>query len=297
MSLDYGSAMVLSEPMKISTGPMQGRWDVNMQTSGQYDIYCMGDQMKYAIAASAIHNPQSLLGVQGEQWCSWPWPGASMPHGEARWEEPAKICMPTSFDAVPQRYAKSSLQIQKDDDDGYDSSHSTSCETSACSESLTSSWDAASILESAELSPIRPPPGLGFDVGSVPTRPSRQRQLGLNDLSWAERANLILPVISGWGRILGLTKSVASIGELQRLISEHPATREIQSRKARMPEDTETLKKTLQELQIQELLEKLGCQEAPPSVQISIDTLAFEIQQEITKVKRRGQGSKSKRQR
>jgi len=267
-----------------------------MQTSGQCDIYCMGDQMKYAIAASVSHYPQ---GLEVEQWCSWPWPGASMPHGEARWEEPAKISKTTPFNAVPQ-YAKQSLQIGKDTqeiDDGYDSSHSTSCETSDCSESLTSSWDATSILESAELSPIRPPPGLGFDMESVPTRTCKQKQLSLNDLSWAERANLILPVISGWGRILGLTKSVASIMELQRLIGEHPATREIQSRKARTPEEMEKLKKTLQELQIQELLEKLGSEEAPPSVQLSIDTLAFEIQQEIAKVKRRGQGSKSKRQR
>lgn len=210
--------------------------------------------------------------------------------------------------------------LTKDSDDGYDSSHSTACETSDCSESLTSSWDATSMdmPESLSFSPppglslgagsmempesfsFVPPPGLGLNVGRVPTFLGKHKLLSLNDLSWAERANLILPVISGWARILGLTKSVASIAELQRLIDEHPATLEMGTRrlkKARSQSDLEKLKKTLEELRIEELLEKLSSEDSPPSVQLSMDALVFEIQQETTKVKRRGQKSKSKRHR
>jgi hypothetical protein len=293
MSRDYASVLIMGEPMKIST---RG-WDINMPTPEHYlsQNYCMGDQMKYAVNASFAK--QTLA--------------------EARWEEPTKLRMPTLFDGAPEG-AKASLQaIHQDSDDGYDSSHSTACETSDCSESLTSSSDVTSMempdfspppglslgggsMEMPEQFSFVPPPGLSLNVGTIPTLLSKHKQLSLNDLSWAERANLILPVISGWARILGLTKSAATIAELQRLIDEHPATLEMRTRrlkKARSPADLEKLKKTLEDLRIQELLEKLSSEESPPSVQLSMDALVFEIQQETTKVKRRGQGSKSKRHR
>lgn len=165
----------------------------------------------------------------------------------------------------------------KDSDDGYDSSQST-CEASVSDGSSFCSWEEASVRSSSSLDTSE----------SV-----HEHQVAVNKLSWHERSNLLLPFISGWAQLLGLTQSCTSLMELQRLILEHPTAQNCSKRMQHR--DIERLRQGLENLQMQELLELMPFQEAPLSVQLSIDTFSFQLQQEMSEVKRRKQGSKTKR--
>lgn len=124
----------------------------------------------------------------------------------------------------------------------------------------------------------------------------KRNRLCLQKLSLAERANIILPFISEWAKQSHLSASLASIVNLQQLISEHPAIQEL-SKKDPVATVTSDEKKQLRHglegLRVQDLMKLLKPQDAPLSVQLSIETLAFELQQEWTKSKDSKQGSKA----
>lgn len=175
-------------------------------------------------------------------------------------------------------------------DDGYDSSHSTSCGASTsekmCSSPSMQSEDA-SIDSGAEETDVT---SRGWPL-SMKCSPS------LDQFSFPERANIILPVIAEWGTLMGLTRSGDSIVQLQRLISEHPAT---QGRRKNASHgfgsvEINNLRLALRDTPLQELIAMLKPEEAPPSVQISIETLACEMQLEWAKSKERKQRSNTKR--
>lgn len=238
--------------------------------------------MKYAMADSDATYPYSL--TMGPMYY-WP----SQTNSMGSWEQPAKVCPPTTIKSVIARFES------KDNEDGYDSSESTSCETHDSVE--TSSWDGTSFKSVSEQ-----PDSLRGDSATVRcgTLESLRQQKQPPTLSWADRASVILPALAEWANILGLTHSLTSIAELHCLVVEHPATRELaeSSRKVRKHWDLECLRESLKDCQMQQLIEMLTSQEAPPSVQISIDTLAVELQQELTKVnKPRKQASKLKHRR
>jgi hypothetical protein len=134
---------------------------------------------------------------------------------------------------------------------------------------------------------------LALDCGIVGQCGNRPEVI-LNSLSWAERSNVVLPFISSWARFLGLTQSLNSLSELQRLVLEHPSA---QTCSWETQKHAEHLRRFLEKLDIQELTQLMALQEAPPSVQLSIDALAFQMQEEIQKLKARKQGTNMKRRR
>jgi len=143
------------------------------------------------------------------------------------------------------------------------------------------------------------------DVTCEEVDDNRCTEACLAALSLAERANLILPIVSELAEAMGLTQSRSSITHLRRLISEHPSTEKSKGR-PRVVQVTnakrEELKQDLKCRQMHDLIALMRPEDAPPSVQISMETLEVEMQQEwASKQKkqgakgRRGKESKSKR--
>lgn len=227
--------------------------------------------MKFAINSTVSTYPDTITGG----YSYWPL------------EQPAKVTSTKCFNVAKAHPRKERLKVSED---GYDSSHSTSAETSDA-ELSTGSVDLASFKSMSE----QPEPrGADMPAGTL-EHLGKPEPANIDSLSWVERANLILPVIAG-----RVTSSLRSIAELQRLIAEHPATKELAERrfrkKSQLPVDVEQLRGSFKDLQIQELVEMMTCKEAPVSVQIQIDTLAFELQQELTKPKRGSKTRQRKRQ-
>lgn len=155
--------------------------------------------------------------------------------------------------------------------DGYDSSDSTSCGLSTESVKSSSRFSEDVLEEPDHL-------------------------LALDRLSLTERAELILPVASEWAQLMGLKSSSDSIAQLRRLINEHPATQE--RSKKRVAErvtgaELRELRLALKGLPLPELVSMLKPEEAPPSVQISMETLVCEMQFELQKIQKK-QASKMK---
>jgi len=133
--------------------------------------------------------------------------------------------------------------------------------------------------------------------GHLHKRKRRGETCAIQKLPLAERADLILPVISEKAQLMCLTQSLESIVNLQRLIIEHPVIQELAKN---VPFSTVTsdekrqLRHVLEGLQVQDLITLLKSQDAPLSVQLSIETLAVELKQEWAKSKESKQGSKAK---
>lgn len=113
----------------------------------------------------------------------------------------------------------------------------------------------------------------------------KRNRSSLSKLPFAERVELILPIIAERAQLLSLTKSLESIAHLKQLVDDRDilqvqtsatADRKITSR------ESKKLKQMLRCLRVQELVRRLNPQEAPPSVQLSIAVLAFQLQDEGT---------------
>jgi len=115
----------------------------------------------------------------------------------------------------------------------------------------------------------------------------------LGNLTFFQRASLILPAISGWAKPLGLTKSLRSIEQLKRQISEHPETRK-QAKTALTMGMTTLLRNSIKDFQVQDLMKLLKPEEAPPSIQLSLETLCYEMEQERAKQQKQKGGSNAK---
>merc|ERR1719440_1119667 len=96
---------------------------------------------------------------------------------------------------------------------------------------------------------------------------------------------------------MGLTQSLESIINLQSLIAEHPVNQE-RAKKACpatvTSDERKQLRHGLEGLQASDLIRLLKPHEAPLSVQLSVETLAFELQQECEKSKERKKSSRTK---
>jgi len=115
----------------------------------------------------------------------------------------------------------------------------------------------------------------------------------LGNLTFFQRASLILPAVSGWAKPLGLTKSLRSIEQLKRQISEHPETRK-QAKTALTMGMTTLLRNSIKDFQVQDLMKLLKTEEAPPSIQLSLETLCYEMEQERAKQQKQKGGSNAK---
>lgn len=124
---------------------------------------------------------------------------------------------------------------------------------------------------------------LGHDGRSASL--DKRNRLRLRKLSLAERADLILPMLAEWAQLEHLTVSLDSIAKLQCLINEHPVVQDKASPPAVTNAEQKQLRHGLKGLQVQDLIGHLKSQEAPLSVQLAIETLAFELQQEWTQSK------------
>lgn len=291
MPSDGAATRTINEPMKI---PLP-RWDMSMDTGSPLTAtsYDMGDRMKFAAVPAAY--PQTVMAAPWYgSFNSQPWYASFTSEANSLDEQPEMI---STLKAPPGLEHFGRQKSGKDSDDGYDSSRST-CEASEDAGSSFSSLDevpvsAKSSLEHSETLAADPPSAHGRgSTGQF----GNCHQLNLSALSWAERSNLVLPFISGWAQFLGLTQSQTSIMELQRLILEHPAALNC-SRKMQKSGGAAHLRQSLEKLPIHELIQLMTSQEAPPSVQLSIDTLAFQMQEEMASLKRCKPGSKTTKRR
>jgi len=113
----------------------------------------------------------------------------------------------------------------------------------------------------------------------------KRNRLSLGRLSFLERAKIILPVISKRAQLLNLPSSFQAALQLTQLIDEHHATQEpLKVEDTQMTSrERKKLRHMLEGLKVQELIRRLKAEEASPSVQLSIEILACQMQHEGTR--------------
>lgn len=165
-------------------------------------------------------------------------------------------------------------------EDGDDSNQSTSCGASEVdSPTLTPRSSTVSIASIASVA-----------LQLASSMEESANALSISKLSFFQRASLILPAISERAQHLGITQSVESIEQLQRQVAEHPAA--LKPNKTNMTAVEYTrLRSNMAFLQVQELMEMLKSEEAPTSIQLSIETLCYEMEYEFAKLQKQNQGS------
>lgn len=185
------------------------------------------------------------------------------------------VSTPTKLDQTPSRQAS----------DGYDleSIASTSFEASRSSTKLSSPLSEDSLLDE------------GLEDAEPMAELSRPLDVCLGKLSVAERARLLLPAICLQAQQMSLPKTRDSVIQLQRLISEHPEAQKRPKAAAAQrvtASEIQELRNVLTRFCLQDLLLMLKPDDAPPSVQLAIDTLACEVQFELAKSRQKKGGSK-----
>lgn len=118
-----------------------------------------------------------------------------------------------------------------------------------------------------------------------PMHLDKRNRLSLGRLSFLERAKIILPVISKRAQLLNLPSSFQAASQLTQLINEHHATQELPKveNTQMTSRERKKLRHMLEGLKVQELIRRLKAEEASPSVQLSIEILACQMQHEGTK--------------
>jgi len=113
----------------------------------------------------------------------------------------------------------------------------------------------------------------------------KRNRLSLGRLSFLQRAKIILPVISKRAQLLNLPSSFQAALQLTQLIDEHHATQEpLKVEDTQMTSrERKKLRHMLEGLKVQELIRRLKAEEASPSVQLSIEILACQMQHEGTR--------------
>lgn len=204
--------------------------------------------------------------------------------------EPMKLPTPAPLTTGPCPWMPDSWQTPAKDgacqldarkiEDGDDSNQSTSCGASEVdSPTLTPRSSIASIASVA--------------LQLASSMEESAKALSMSKFSFFQRASLILPAISECAQHLGITQSVESIEQLQRQVAEHPAS--LKPNKTNMTAVEYTrLRSNMATLQVQELMEMLKSEEAPTSVQLSIETLCYEMEYEFAKLQKQNQGSNKK---
>lgn len=281
MPFDDTVSCNINEPMKIPMPRFYGSMEMSSAlTPTSYD---MGERMKLVAASSAAAYMYPQTPMVGP-WCSMKWYGAFNNDGNSLYEQSGKSVPPRPPPGLEHEGNCFHKKSSKESEDGYDSSQST-CEASECAASSFCSWDEASTKSSLEHSD---------SIAGDSAVAMGSAELSLNSLSWSERSNLVLPFIARWAQFLGLTQTSKSIDELQSLILEHPSAQTCTKKKHGT---TEHLRRSLEKLHAQELIQLMTSPDAPLSVQISIDTLAFQMQEELTNLKRPKQGTKKMKRR
>lgn len=111
----------------------------------------------------------------------------------------------------------------------------------------------------------------------------KRNRSNFSKLSFAERVEVILPIITERAQLLNLTKSLESIDELKRFVDEHFAQTHGAAESKISSRENRKLKQMLKCLRMQELVKRLKSPETPPSMQLSIDVLACQLQDEGTR--------------
>jgi hypothetical protein len=104
----------------------------------------------------------------------------------------------------------------------------------------------------------------------------RNRQI-LGKLAFKDRAKYILPIVADRAQDLGLTQSLKATKDFQNVVSELPEAAQQVKVSSR---ESKKLRHLLKCLKVQELFKWLKSADASPSVHISLEVLACQVQQE-----------------
>lgn len=116
-----------------------------------------------------------------------------------------------------------------------------------------------------------------------PLHLDKRNRLSLSRLSFAERMDLILPIISERIELLGLSQSLECIAQLRLLLSEHPV---VGKAAANMKVgEGKKLVRILKCLRVHDLISRLKPEDAPLSIQLSIEILGWQMREEVVKGK------------
>jgi len=117
-----------------------------------------------------------------------------------------------------------------------------------------------------------------------PLHLDKRNRLLLSRLSLVERVNLIIPVLSERAQHLGLVRGVETIAHLQKLVSEHPSLQGLARTATTITRgEHKKLAKIMKGLRVQDLISRLRPEEAPPSIQLSIEILDSQMREEAIK--------------
>jgi len=115
----------------------------------------------------------------------------------------------------------------------------------------------------------------------------KRNRLTLSRLSLVERMSLILPMLSERAQRLGLARSVETVAQLQDLVSEHPSLQEpVRTATTITRGERKKLAVVMKGLRVQDLISRLKPEEAPPSIQLSIEILYTQMREEAIKDQR-----------